>query len=331
MNYRNGTRLLYQVSAVLQKINRPSFPSTVLNYCGNVFMCRNLYTLQNRSKRFLSTCFNHGVLLKLTSHEVLNCLPLLICTEHNSYTGCSFGRYDYKQQQLGSHLITKTARGNRCFHTSNQRHATFIHTEHNVYACFSRRSEYKQFGPGLLTKTAIGKRSFHTSHLLCLNSELEKEYMSIYRLKNMKYLQILNRSKIYLTVSSMISLLPTIYNGVYGNVSPVLFLSLSAVITCITVALYILSALMPRIVGELGINKNSDEIRLSYLSFWGKRQDLLIPVNMLVPFAEIVESSKKDYVVIKLRDMSDKWYLFPQYAKLLEKSKIESVLGKIEK
>ncbi|KAK6172924.1 hypothetical protein SNE40_016487 [Patella caerulea] len=318
-SYHNGTRLLYQVSAVLQKINRPSFPLAMLDYCGNVFMCKNIYTtLQNCSQKFPSTCFKLGDLLKLTSCEMLSCRPLLVCSEHNSYTGCSSG-HNNKQIQLGSSLITETARENSCFHKSS------------LLCSSPGRSGHNQFSPGPLTKMEIGNRSFHTSHHLCLNSELEKEYTSIYRLKNMKYLQILNRAKIYLTVSSMISLLPPIYNGVYGDVSPVLFLSLSAVITCITVALYILSALMPRIVGELGINKNSDEIRLSYLSFWGKRQDLLVPVDMLVPFGEIVESSKKDYQVIKLRDMSDKWYLFPQYAKLLEKSKIESVFGKMEK
>lgn len=92
--------------------------------------------------------------------------------------------------------------------------------------------------------------------------------------------------------------------------------------------LYALGEFFRRLIGIMYLSDDQTVVKVSHLTFWGRRNDLLIPVSDIVPLQDYGEH--KD-VVQKFRRFSTKKYLLfsTKFGKILNLEMFEAVFGSV--
>lgn len=91
--------------------------------------------------------------------------------------------------------------------------------------------------------------------------------------------------------------------------------------------LYVMSAMFQRVVGMLSFNDREDIVRLSYLTFFGKRRELYLPVENIVPLSELPDNPGDVYVKVKWEGAKDTFYLSIKYGTIIDLIKFRKVFG----
>lgn len=52
-------------------------------------------------------------------------------------------------------------------------------------------------------------------------------------------------------------------------------------------SLYTVGILANRFIGFVYLNKEENCLRIAYIDFWGRRKDIEVPLNDIVPFSEV--------------------------------------------
>eukprot|EP00049_Salpingoeca_infusionum_P011439 m.198952 g.198952 ORF g.198952 m.198952 type:complete len:170 (-) comp14928_c0_seq1:2140-2649(-) len=53
------------------------------------------------------------------------------------------------------------------------------------------------------------------------------------------------------------------------------------VLAASTLSLFALSRFSQRVIGQMAVNRAAQELKLSYLTFWGRRRDMIVPASAL--------------------------------------------------
>lgn len=97
--------------------------------------------------------------------------------------------------------------------------------------------------------------------------------------------------------------------------------------------LIFMSRYIQRIVGRIAINKSQTTVRLSHLTFWGKRKDEYIEVENFIPFSDMTgEEPFKGILHVKTyQNPKDHYILFVgKYGNILDKESFVTIFGKIK-
>jgi len=93
------------------------------------------------------------------------------------------------------------------------------------------------------------------------------------------------------------------------------------------VMLYIMTAVFRRCIGVISVNEDRARIRIGYLSFWGGRRNVVIPVDDVMPLDEAngsLGSRKRPPAYVKVKRYTDtKFYL---YLPLLKITVVDPIL-----
>ncbi len=130
------------------------------------------------------------------------------------------------------------------------------------------------------------KRSKTSSTSSELPPELEEESLLFYKWPTMRHFRVLSRFKIY-QVSTMLALLPlTAHWYTMDKISPLAFGSGCSAALGSTGVLFVLSHYLRRVAGELSYSPQNDTVRISTLTFWGRRKEVEFPRDEIIDFAE---------------------------------------------
>lgn len=91
--------------------------------------------------------------------------------------------------------------------------------------------------------------------------------------------------------------------------------------------LYVMSSFFRRLVGIMYLNNNRDTLKIAHLTFMGKRRDVLVPVEDIVPFADIGDLSNKVYYPLKFYSTDQYYYYIVRYGGILEPDLFKFVFG----
>ncbi|XP_066262680.1 transmembrane protein 186 [Euwallacea similis] len=120
--------------------------------------------------------------------------------------------------------------------------------------------------------------------------EISADFKMIYKFPYIHYFSLINRLKVYHTVISAVASVGVIVLSVTGIVSP------GTVATTIGVAIsgcfffYSLGFATARFIGFIYFNENTNTVQIAYVDFWGRRRDVQVPVNDIIPQTELPES-----------------------------------------
>ncbi|XP_041362920.1 uncharacterized protein LOC121378701 [Gigantopelta aegis] len=155
-------------------------------------------------------------------------------------------------------------------------------------------------------------------------------YEPCYIFKYIVHTRVLSRLKIYQTMATVMALPPTAVLHSLGKLSTVDMYAMFGISSVACVMLYVMSWYFRRIVGMISICKENKMVRLSHLTFWGKRKDLYISPEDIIPLLDMSESSKKVYVLVKTYSSDETFILFLRFHRIFDRDQLEGIFGPLE-
>lgn len=188
-----------------------------------------------------------------------------------------------------------------------------------LLSCLSRCSQnyfklanIKQFSTTLVKLNLIKnlKEENQSSEILNQKIKTEKhlneaisaeaaEWTPIYRFKRIKTIGFMSRLKIGQTgfVVSLVPLSYWWYAGGQMDQNALLMTNGAAILAM--VMLYVVTAFTQRLIGVISISNDRSVVRIGYLTFWGFRQDVIVPVEDLVPISDMDYRDRDFYITLK--------------------------------
>lgn len=172
--------------------------------------------------------------------------------------------------------------------------------------------------------------SFRRARYFCRGGSTDsKSFLVLYRWPTMRHFRVLSRFKVYQAGVMLISLPPLCYWYYTGSVSTKSLITGLSAATGTVLVLCGLSYAFSRVLGELAYCKQTETVRLSYLTFLGRRRDLEMHSRELVPFHDSQTSKPGTSNVQKLETLSNGSFLYSlRYGHVYNRDLFHSVLGK---
>ena len=155
------------------------------------------------------------------------------------------------------------------------------------------------------------------------------EFMNIYTFRYIVHTRVLSRFKIYQTLVTLAAIPPAFLMHENGVLSSAGMLSFFGIASTATVMLYVMSTFFRHIVGIISINQSEDIVRISHLTFWGRRRDVEFDVADIVPLSDMSVKPNDIYQVIQFYDKQLKFYWFLRHGKNINIQAVQRVFGKI--
>ncbi|XP_046665397.1 transmembrane protein 186 [Homalodisca vitripennis] len=147
----------------------------------------------------------------------------------------------------------------------------------------TKRQNHKLlFQQVLSTNLSCTKRNLKNESLV----ENDALYKEIYRFPAIKVGYTLHKLKWYQTLltAAAVPISGMLYVG--GFIEPVWIFNVIFSGVLVTLNLYGYAMLFNRAIGFIYLNKDETTVKIAYLDYWGKRVDMEIPVEEVVPLSE---------------------------------------------
>ena len=169
----------------------------------------------------------------------------------------------------------------------------------NVYGRFLQSPPGLIFCKSHVTSTEKAEKVHgRTEKVTPVNSK--EGYQIVYRFPYIVGVRMFSRLKIYQTIVTLalipIDLVLYVKNLASWNTC----LSTFALSTFASVMLFVISNATQKVVGLTAISVDQSTVRFSHLSFFGKRRDVFVPVEDIIPFSDAGENADDIYTKIKL-------------------------------
>lgn len=155
------------------------------------------------------------------------------------------------------------------------------------------------------------------------------DFKVIYRFPYIRVLRLITRMKLYQTGLTVFIIPPTVYSYAGGVISLNACMATVSVGTFASVMLIIMSSILQRFVGLLAVSESSPYARLSHLTFWGKRHDVFVPCEDIVPLSDISENSNDIYLKVRRYSTRDVYYLSLRFGHTENVHKLQQLFGSL--
>jgi len=153
------------------------------------------------------------------------------------------------------------------------------------------------------------------------------QFTVFYRFPYIVAARFIQRLKLYQTGLVVAAVPPTVY---YYNIGAVAFQPCMGVLAVSTLAmtmLYIFANFFQRVVGLVALSDDKKLVRLSHLTFFGGRNDVIVPVDDIVPFSDSFEMSDDVFVKVRRYSTSDTLYMTLVYGHIENVDAFKRVFG----
>ncbi|EDV28190.1 uncharacterized protein TRIADDRAFT_53548 [Trichoplax adhaerens] len=156
-------------------------------------------------------------------------------------------------------------------------------------------------------------------------------YQLLYKLPRMHWFRFASRFKLF-QVGFMLSLsIPSCYWYTHQMISNLVFWTTISTATSTTVALFVFSYFFRRIIGELWISDDDQEIILSTLTFWGNRRNRHYPVESVVSWSDGRMAARflNDEIIqyLEINGAKEDFYYSIPYGKIYDHPRFLQVIG----
>ena len=177
--------------------------------------------------------------------------------------------------------------------------------------------------------------SAHQAQSVSTGSAVQKptysnpEFRNIYMFRYIVHLRVLSRLKIYQTLLTVGAIPPGVYLHSAGALSTPGLATFVGIASVATAMLYVMSTFFRHIVGIISVNQTEDVVRISHLSFWGKRRDVQFNLSDIVPLSDMSVRPDDIYQVIQFYEKPLRFYWFLRHGKNTDAEAVQRLFGKI--
>ncbi|RVE75599.1 hypothetical protein OJAV_G00000620 [Oryzias javanicus] len=185
--------------------------------------------------------------------------------------------------------------------------------------CPSPRSSSVQIHPGPVgAKVPTSIRHYDTA---------TQNYSMIYNLPQIKLLRAVSRLKLLQTAVTAV-ILPPVYVLYFQGAASFFLVSYSTGIAVFAgVMLYTFSHFFRRVVGRMYLDPSQTVLKVSHLTFWGKRHDMYIPVSDVMTIGDTGDSANETILKLKRYSSPETLYFSVYFGKVVDRRGFEKVFG----
>ncbi|XP_032385493.1 transmembrane protein 186 [Etheostoma spectabile] len=154
-----------------------------------------------------------------------------------------------------------------------------------------------------------------------------QKYTMIYNLPHIKLLRALSRIKLLQTAITVV-ILPPVYLLYFQGDIPFFLVSYTTGIALFAgVMLYTASHFFRRVVGMMYLDPSQTTLKVSHLTFWGRRQDIYMPVSDVMTIGDTGDSVNETIVKLKRYSCPETFYFSINFGRVVDKQGFEKVFG----
>ncbi|XP_069570654.1 transmembrane protein 186 isoform X1 [Brachyistius frenatus] len=157
-----------------------------------------------------------------------------------------------------------------------------------------------------------------------------QKYTVIYTLPHIKLLRAVSRLKLLQTAITVI-ILPPVYVLYFQEAAPLFLVSYTTGIALFAGGmLYAASHLFRRIVGMMYLDPSQTTLKVSHLTFWGKRQDVYLPVSDVMTIGDTGDSLNETILKLKTYSSPQTLYFSTHFGRVVDRQGFEKVFGSLK-
>ncbi|XP_072318489.1 transmembrane protein 186 [Eucyclogobius newberryi] len=157
-----------------------------------------------------------------------------------------------------------------------------------------------------------------------------QSYTVIYRLPQITLLRAVSRLKLLQTGLTVVILPPVYYLYLQGDLSLFLVGYSTGIAGFAGVMLYAASYFFRRVVGMMYLDASQTTLKVSHLTFWGKRSDLFLPVSDIMTIADTGDSTSETILKLKTYSSPETFYFSTYYGRIVDPDGFEKVFGSLK-
>ncbi|XP_041822703.1 transmembrane protein 186 [Chelmon rostratus] len=162
-------------------------------------------------------------------------------------------------------------------------------------------------------------------------SDLSTEkYTMIYTLQHIKLLRAVSRLKLLQTAITVVILPPVFFFYLQGDVPFFLVSYTTGIALFAGVMLYTASHFFRRVVGMMYLNPSQTTLKVSHLTFWGRRQDIYLPVSDVMTIGDTGDPAKETILKLKRYSSPQTFYFSTHFGRVVDKQGFQKVFGTLE-
>ncbi|XP_067115773.1 transmembrane protein 186 [Osmerus mordax] len=164
--------------------------------------------------------------------------------------------------------------------------------------------------------------------LLAKCSDLSSQnYTLIYSLPHIMLLRAVSRLKLLQTGITVVLLPPVYYMYLQGDASDLLVVYSTGIALFAGTMLYTASHFFRRVVGMMYVDSAQTTLRVSHLTFWGKRTDVYMPVSDVMTVGDAGDSIGEPILKLKRYSCADTLYFSTRLGRVVDRHTFEKVFG----
>uniref|UniRef100_A0A8D0HEF7 Transmembrane protein 186 n=1 Tax=Sphenodon punctatus TaxID=8508 RepID=A0A8D0HEF7_SPHPU len=192
----------------------------------------------------------------------------------------------------------------------------------------SRRTERTlQPGKGLAQYRFLSSLAQSRSILEKPTPENTEQFKVIYRFPGIRVCRVLSRLKLLQTGLTLIILPPVCFLYLQEQVSSGFFLYVIGVASFAATMLYGMSFFLRRLIGFMYLNDAGNMLKVSHLTFWGRRNDIFCPVETVMTLSDTGESENDILLPFKLSNSTSFLYFTLKHGQIVDKERFAQVFG----
>lgn len=149
----------------------------------------------------------------------------------------------------------------------------------------------------------------------------------IYTLPHIKLLRAVSRLKLLQTAFTVVILPPVFYLYLHGDVPLFLVSYTTGVAVFAGVMLYTASHFFRRVVGMMYLDPSQTTLKVSHLTFWGRRHDIYLPVSDVMTISDTGDSVNETILRLKTYSSAETFFFSTRFGRVVDKQGFEKVFG----
>ncbi|XP_040891718.1 transmembrane protein 186 isoform X2 [Toxotes jaculatrix] len=157
-----------------------------------------------------------------------------------------------------------------------------------------------------------------------------QKYTMIYTLPYIKILRVMSRLKLLQTAITVVVLPPVYVLYLQGDVSFYLVSYTTGIALFAGVMLYTASHFFRRVVGMMYLDPSQTTLKVSHLTFWGKRHDIYLPVSDVMTIGDTGDSANETILKLKRYSSPQTLYFSMHFGRVMDRQGFEKVFGNLK-
>lgn len=155
------------------------------------------------------------------------------------------------------------------------------------------------------------------------------KYNMIYTFPHIKLVSALSRLKLLQTGITVVILPPVYFLYLQGDISFFLVGYTTGIAVFAGIMLYTASHFLRRVVGMMYLDPSQTTLKVSHLTFWGRRHDIYLPVTDVMTIGDTGDSANEKILKLKRFSSPQTLYFSTYFGRVVDKQGFEKVFGSL--